>query len=151
MWPALEDGGLFAAAGMGLLWTRSNVAALSLLYAESTCRLGVDFRGWVDNRSMPVDIFHSFTECSDRIIATRSAVINFWRRADQDGSRQLFVFTLSNIVTGANGATNLAEIQQYVEGAVNTLPAYTNFREDRLFGIGAECAIVDADHLECVP
>ena len=40
MWTGLEEAGLFSNSGTGLLWTRSNVAALSLIYAESVCRLG---------------------------------------------------------------------------------------------------------------
>jgi hypothetical protein len=95
MWTGLENAGLFSNAGTGLLWTRSNVAALSLIYAESVCRLGLDFPFWIQDRGELIDIFHSYDDCEERLIEVRNSIVTYFGDVYRDGQKKLFEFTLS--------------------------------------------------------
>ncbi|MEH2566090.1 hypothetical protein [Bradyrhizobium sp. AZCC 2289] len=151
MWIGLENAGLFSNSGTGFLWTRSNVAALSLIYAESVCRLGLDFPSWIQDRSELIDIFKSYNDCEARLIEVRNAILIYFGGAHGGGQTKLFEFTLSNIVIGSNICSDLGEIRKYVKVCVKRLPNYTAYREDRLFELWSGGAILHPDYLECLP
>jgi hypothetical protein len=151
VWTGLEEAGLFSNSGTGLLWTRSNVAALSLIYAESVCRLGLDFPFWIQDRSELIDIFKSYTGCEERLIEVREAILTYFGRMYGVGQTKVFEFTLSNIVIGSNRCIDLGEVRKYVGVCVGRLPHYTAYREDRLFGLWNGGAILHPDYLECLP
>jgi hypothetical protein len=145
-WPALEAAGLYSAAGEdGLQWTRANVMALSLLYAESAVRLGFDIRGRYLDRNWIIITFGSINNCELRLISVREAISSLFGYPEKTIRPML-----SSMVRGSDTCWKGESLKAYLDRACARLPDRTSFREDRLFDFW-NGGLVDPLYFECIP
>lgn len=150
IWSAFEAGGLYSEGGEeGEQWSRTNIMALSLLYAESVVRLGFDARFPHPDRNWIIFGFGSFDNCEIRMIEVRN-VLCFDPSTGWERPEKPFRSILSSVLIGSGTCMPGDVLDAYLDEAREHLPFMTCFREDRLFDLW-NGAIINPGNLECLP
>jgi len=138
VWPALEHAGLFSDFDDdALAWTRSKIAALSILYAESACRFGTpDYQhGKHLDRASLMKVFGSEDDLDETLREVGSIVRNHFA-PNLEREADFFTPLIRSLVTGSGNYFKGPELQDYLlrVRAVNFGHCdMCEFREDELY------------------